>query len=126
LRLVVSSRHLGDLDLLTHNSYLNEDEVGSALKEWLSRNTTVKRSDIFITTKVWPHLCEPEDVEWSLNNSLEMLGTDYVDCFLIHWPFVCERTEDRQVKDGPDGKVSIFNVIQSSLTVQVYHKESNH
>lgn len=86
-------------------SYLNEGEVGSGLKEWLSRNPAVKRSDIFITTKVWPHLAEPKDVEWSLNNSLEMLGTNYVDCFLIHWPFAVEKTDDNKVKLGPDGKV---------------------
>lgn len=48
---------------------------------------------------------EPEDAEWSLNNSLEMLGTNYVDSFLIHWPFAAERTEDRDVKEGPDEKV---------------------
>lgn len=48
---------------------------------------------------------EPEDAEWSLDNSLHMLGTDYVDCFLIHWPFAAERTEDRDVKLGADGKV---------------------
>jgi diketogulonate reductase-like aldo/keto reductase len=54
---------------------------------------------------VWPHLSEPEDVEWSLDNSLQMLGTDYVDAFLIHWPFAVERTEDRKVKLGSDGKV---------------------
>jgi hypothetical protein len=48
-------------------SYLNEDEVGIGLRESISRNPDVKRSDIFITTKVWPHLSEPEVVEWSSN-----------------------------------------------------------
>jgi aryl-alcohol dehydrogenase-like predicted oxidoreductase len=56
---------------------------------------------------VWLHLCwSPEDVEWSLNDSLRMLGTDYVDCFLIHWPIAAEKTEDNQAKIGADGKVS--------------------
>jgi predicted aldo/keto reductase-like oxidoreductase len=86
-------------------SYLNEDEVGSALKEWLARNPDAKREDIFITTKVWPHLMEPEDIEWSLNNSLKMLGLEYVDCFLLHWPFVCEKTEEKTVRLGSDNKV---------------------
>lgn len=92
-------------ELIPFISYENEDEVGSALKVWLAANPTFKRSDIFITTKVWPHLMEPEEVEWSLTNSLENLGVDYVDAFLIHWPFACERTEDRRVKLGNDGKV---------------------
>jgi diketogulonate reductase-like aldo/keto reductase len=65
----------------------------------------VKRDDIFITTKVWPHLFEPEDIEWSLNNSLENLHLDYVDCFLLHWPFAAEKTENHEIKRNPDGKV---------------------
>jgi diketogulonate reductase-like aldo/keto reductase len=73
----------------------------------LVENPSVKREDLFITTKVWPHLAEPEDVEWSLNNSLKMLGIDYVDCFLVHWPFAAEKTKDNMVKLGPDGKVRI-------------------
>jgi diketogulonate reductase-like aldo/keto reductase len=54
---------------------LNEEEIGAALKQWFSMNPSVKREDLSITTKVWPHLAEPEYVEWSLNNSLKMLGT---------------------------------------------------
>jgi diketogulonate reductase-like aldo/keto reductase len=101
---------------LTHCSYLNEDEVGWALKEWLSRNPTIKREDIFITTKVWPHLTEPEDVEWSLDNSLNMLGTNYVDSFLVHWPFACEKTEDNKVRLGPDGKVRLRRLPELEVT----------
>jgi diketogulonate reductase-like aldo/keto reductase len=40
----------------------------------VSMNSSVKREDLFITMKLWPHLAEPEDVEWSLNNSLKILG----------------------------------------------------
>lgn len=95
--------------------YLNEDEVGSALKEWLSRNPNVTRKDIFITTKVWPHLMEPADVEWSLNNSLQMLGTDYVDSYLLHWPFVAEKTAENTPKLGPDGKYIIKKELTENL-----------
>ena len=92
-------------------SYLNEEEVGSALREWLTRNPEMKREDIFITTKVWPHLMEPNDVEWSLKNSLENLGVDYVDAFLVHWPVACEKTSDNGVLLGKDGKVSLGPVL---------------
>lgn len=92
--------------------YRNEDEIGAGLREFLANNPNVKREDIFITTKVWPHLLEPEDVEWSLNNSLEKLGLEYVDCFLIHWPFAAEKTADRNVKLNSDGKY----IINKSLT----------
>ena len=86
--------------------YLNEDEVGSGMREFLGANPNVKRSDIFITTKVWNHLHEPADVEWSLKNSLEKLQTPYVDGFLVHWPIAAEKNEDRTVKIGVDGKVT--------------------
>jgi len=93
--------------------YKNEDEVGTALHQFLASNPSVQRSDIFITTKVWPHLCgTPEDVEWSLMNSLERLKLDYVDAFLIHWPFAAERTDDREVKLGDNGKY----IINESVT----------
>ncbi|KAE9376593.1 putative alcohol dehydrogenase [Stipitochalara longipes BDJ] len=92
--------------------YRNEDEVGSGMKDFLSQNPSVKRSDIFITTKVWNHFHEPEDVEWSLKDSLKKLQTPYVDAFLIHWPIASEKNADRTVKIGSDGKY----VINKSLT----------
>jgi len=71
--------------MLTRCSYDNEKEIGAGIKEFLSKNPSIKREDIFVTTKVWPHLMEPADVEWSLNHSLTELGLDYIDCFLLHW-----------------------------------------
>lgn len=88
--------------------YQNEDEVGTGIKEFLDSHKDVKREDIFICTKVWQHLHAPEDVEWSINDSLKKLGLEYVDLFLIHWPFAAEKNEDRSVKIGPDGKVCYF------------------
>jgi diketogulonate reductase-like aldo/keto reductase len=86
--------------------YQNEEEVGSGIRDFLSQNPSVRRSDIFITTKVWNHLHEPEDVEWSLKDSLKKLQTPYVDAFLIHWPIASEKNTDRTVKIGSHGKVS--------------------
>jgi Aldo/keto reductase family len=87
--------------------YQNEDEVGTGVQEFLSQSPSVQRSDIFITTKVWNHLHEPEDVEWSIKDSLERLQTPYVDAFLIHWPIATEKNEDGTVKIGADGKVNL-------------------
>lgn len=92
--------------------YHNEDEVGDALHDFLSKNPGVKREDIFICTKVWNHLHEPEDVKWSLENSCSKLRVDYIDLFLVHWPIAAEKNEDRTVKIGPDGKY----VINKALT----------
>nr|WOD45495.1 Glycerol 2-dehydrogenase (NADP(+)) [Trichoderma atroviride] len=92
--------------------YLNEDEVGDAIRDFLARRPDVTRKDLFICTKVWNHLHEPEDVKWSAKNSCENLKVDYIDLFLVHWPIAAEKNADRTVKIGPDGKY----VINKALT----------
>ncbi|PWY95020.1 glycerol dehydrogenase [Aspergillus sclerotioniger CBS 115572] len=88
--------------------YLNEQEVGDALRDFLKANPSVKREDIFICTKVWNHLHRPEDVKWSLNNSLERFGLDYIDLFLVHWPIAAEKETQEKPKIGADGKYVIL------------------
>lgn len=78
-------------------AYGTEPYIGEALKE-LFEEGVIRREDIFITTKVWPVLWD--DVEKSLNSSLESLGVDYVDLCLQHWPFCFGKKEDPH---GPDG-----------------------
>ncbi|KAI0896113.1 Aldo/keto reductase [Annulohypoxylon nitens] len=95
--------------------YKNEAEVGEALRAFLEKNPSVKREDIFITTKVWPHLMEPEDVKWSLENSLQNFGLDYIDLFLLHWPFAAESDANHLPKIGPDGKYIIKKGLTENL-----------
>lgn len=111
-RAVVAALNAGYRHLDCAWFYQNEGEVGSGMREFLAANPSVKRSDIFITTKVWNHLHEPEEVEWSLNNSLENLKVDYVDAFLIHWPIAVEKNEKNMPKIGPDGKY----IVKKELT----------
>lgn len=85
--------------------YLNEEEVGDAIQDFLKENPSVKREELFITTKVWNHLHRYEDVIWSLNDSLKKLRLDYVDLYLIHWPIAAEKETQEKPKIGPDGKV---------------------
>jgi diketogulonate reductase-like aldo/keto reductase len=92
--------------------YHNEHEIGDAVRDFLAKNPNVTRKDIFICTKVWNHLHEPEEVKWSLENSLEALQMDYVDLFLVHWPIAAERDENHKPKLGADGKY----VIKHDLT----------
>jgi len=62
--------------------YGNETEVGEGFKE--AFQSGIKREDIFVTTKVW---CTYHSrVEQCLDQSLKMLGLDYVDLYLMHWP----------------------------------------
>jgi len=92
--------------------YLNEAEVGDAVRDFLKANTSVKREDLFITTKVWNHLHEPEEVKWSVASSLEKLGLEYIDLFLVHWPIAAETDEKHLPKIGADGKY----IIKKELT----------
>jgi diketogulonate reductase-like aldo/keto reductase len=94
--------------------YLNESEAGNAIYDFLQANPSVSRKDLFITTKVWNHLHEPKDVEWSLRKSLKELRLDYVDLFLIHWPIACMKDDDMMPLRGPDGKY----VLDVNLTHQ--------
>ncbi|KAL4990664.1 NADP-dependent oxidoreductase domain-containing protein [Aspergillus falconensis] len=88
--------------------YQNEDEVGDGLHDFLKENPSVKREDIFICTKVWNHLHRPEDVRWSIEDSLKKLKTNYVDLFLVHWPIAAEKDGQDKPKIGPDGKYVIL------------------
>lgn len=64
----------------TAQMYLNEALVGKAIKD-----SGVDRKDIFITTKQRGH-SNLENMKKAFDESLERLGTDYVDLYLIHWP----------------------------------------
>ena len=87
--------------------YQNEEEVGEAVRDFLKKQSDVKREDLFICTKVWNHLHEPEQVKWSLNNSLEKFGLDYVDLFLVHWPIASESDDSKMPKLNEKGQYAI-------------------
>jgi 2,5-diketo-D-gluconate reductase B len=65
----------------TAQIYGNEAEVGQAIAE-----SGVKRSELFVTTKIWTANYAKAKLLPSLRESLEKLRTDYVDLTLIHWP----------------------------------------
>lgn len=63
--------------------YGNEQSLGQALKQ-----TNVDREDLFITSKLWNDYQGYDSTIQYFNQSLENLGLEYLDLFLIHWP--CE------------------------------------
>ena len=67
--------------------YFNEKEIGDALAEELGRSdTTLKRADIFVTSKLASPFHRKEHVEPALHKTLQDLRLDYLDIYLIHWP----------------------------------------
>ncbi|MDD7593314.1 MAG: aldo/keto reductase [Peptoniphilaceae bacterium] len=61
--------------------YFNEESVGRAI-----RDSGIAREDIFVTTKLWNDDVRAGKTREALEGSLQRLGLDYVDLYLIHWP----------------------------------------
>ncbi|MEE6521104.1 hypothetical protein FKM82_019168, partial [Ascaphus truei] len=65
--------------------YLTEPGIGEAFREKMA-DGTVKREDLFYTSKLWSTFHQPELVRPALEKSLESLQLDYIDLYIIHWP----------------------------------------
>ncbi len=61
--------------------YRNERGVGEAI-----RASGIPREDLFVTTKVWPSDYGRSETARALERSLERLGDEYIDLYLLHWP----------------------------------------
>lgn len=72
---------VGYRSLDTASLYGNEEGVGAGL-----RASGVPRSEVFITTKVWNDEQGFEGTRAALGRSLQRLGLEYVDLYLVHWP----------------------------------------
>ena len=64
--------------------YKNEKEIGSALHSVFAKGV-IKRSDIFITSKLWNTEHHPKNVEKACKQSLKDLQLEYLDLYLVHW-----------------------------------------
>lgn len=82
---VLSALRLGYRHIDTAAAYGNEKSVGRAIADSL-KESSVKRSDLFITTKLWNEDHGYENAKKAIEVSLEKLGLDYLDLYLIHWP----------------------------------------
>jgi 2,5-diketo-D-gluconate reductase A len=65
----------------TAEMYQNEYGVGQAIA-----SSGLDRGDVYITSKLNNDVHRPDDARRAFDGTLKMLGTDYVDLFLIHWP----------------------------------------
>ena len=61
--------------------YGNEKSVGEGI-----RSGGIPRSEIFLTTKLWNEDIRAGRTKEAFQESLDALGTDYIDLYLIHWP----------------------------------------
>ncbi|HEX4183669.1 MAG TPA: aldo/keto reductase [Caulobacteraceae bacterium] len=79
--------------------YRNEDAVGEALDDAIKAGT-VRRDDLFVTTKLWNNNHRPERVKPALEASRRRLRIDYVNSYLIHTPFAFPPGDDQDPRDA--------------------------
>ncbi len=80
-RAVLWALEAGYRHIDTAAAYGNEESVGRAIRE-----SGIPRSEIFLTTKLWNEDSRRGTEVEAFNRSLDLLGTDYVDLYLVHWP----------------------------------------
>lgn len=85
-KIVFAGLKIGFRAFDTARDYFNEDIVGRVLNECLSE-LGIKREEIFITTKIGNGQQEEGNIEEQIDISLRNLQTDYVDCWMMHWPY---------------------------------------
>jgi 2,5-diketo-D-gluconate reductase A len=99
----------------TAASYFNETGVGEGI-----RRSGINRSELFVTTKLWnsQHLAAPA----ALHVSLDKLGLDYVDLYLVHWPMSSAGTYlrawdglEQLHRDGVAAAIGVSNFSESQL-----------
>ncbi|CAK9813512.1 Aldo-keto reductase family 1 member A1-A [Anthophora quadrimaculata] len=73
-------------------NYNNEEAIGTVLKKWFEKGGN--REDLFITSKLPHYGNRPSDVEKFINLSLQKLGLNYLDMYLIHMPFAFKLNEN--------------------------------
>ena len=72
----------------TARVYRNEADVGAAV-----RDSGVPRGEVFVTTKLWNDDHGYDETLRAFDKSLERLGLDYVDLYLVHWPVQGKRLD---------------------------------
>jgi len=78
--------------------YRNEREVGEALRAGRAAGG-IGRDEIFVTTKLWNSNHRPERVAPAFEASLDRLGLEYLDLFLIHTPFAFQPGGEQDPRD---------------------------
>jgi 2,5-diketo-D-gluconate reductase A len=116
-RLVTQAIECGYRSIDTAAMYGNEGGVGRAV-----RASSVERSEVFVTTKVWNDDQGYDTTLRAFDKSLATLGLDYVDMYLIHWPLAKEgkfvdtfRAFQKLKADGLIRSIGVSNFTRAHL-----------
>jgi 2,5-diketo-D-gluconate reductase A len=106
----------------TAASYLNEAAVGDAL-----RRSGVPRAELFVTTKLWVQDAGFERAKRAFDRSLQRLGLDYLDLYLIHQPYGDYYSSWRAMQDlhwqGLTRAIGVSNFYPDRLVDLIEHNE---
>lgn len=95
----------------TANAYVNEKAVGRAMKK-----SGLARQEIFLETKLWPTFYSDEN---AVDDTLERLGTDYIDLILLHQPAGCYMTGyrllEKAYKEGKVKAIGLSNFTEAQI-----------
>jgi diketogulonate reductase-like aldo/keto reductase len=97
--------------------YRNEAAVGEAIQEAFKAGT-LRREELFVTTKLWNTNHRPERVKPAFDASCRRLQVDYVDCYIIHTPFAFRPGDEQDPRDDQgrviyDSGVSLLETWQA-------------
>ena len=99
----------------TAAAYFNESEVGKAVKD-----SGISRQDIFVTSKLWLQDYGYEMAKKGLETSLDNLGLEYVDLYLLHQPYGDVEGAWKALEEAKkEGKVRSIGV--SNMTVNIWN-----
>jgi diketogulonate reductase-like aldo/keto reductase len=106
---------LGYRHVDTARVYRNESDVGAAI-----RASGIPREQIFVTTKLWNEDHGYDAALRALTSSLQRLGLDYVDLYLIHWPVAHHHKEswralEKAHTDGLARSIGVSNYLVRHL-----------
>lgn len=98
----------------TAAAYMNEEAVGRAIKK-----CGIPREELFITTKLWVQDASYEGAKAAIQTSLDKLGLDYLDLYLIHQPmgdyYGAYRAMEEEYKEGRLKAIGVCNFYPERL-----------
>lgn len=113
-RVVLDAIESGYRLIDTAAAYMNEEAVGKAIEK-----SGVPREELFIVTKLWVQDAGYEAAKKAFNTSLEKLGIEYVDLYLIHQPmgdyYGAYRAMEELYKAGKTRAIGVCNFYPAVL-----------
>ena len=113
---VLSALKAGYRHVDTAAGYMNESDVGKAIKD-----SGIDRKELFITSKLWLQDYGYENAKKGIETSLELLGVDYIDLYLLHQPYGDYLGAWKALEEAKqEGKIKSIGI--SNITVNLWNK----